>query len=226
MKLKLDNRPITEISSGCLVVAFSEKGPLTPSAGALDEASGEFVELVNLSDQPRDAAGLVLSDGDSVDVLIGYQGGPTVIDPGGYGLILDPDYADEYTIPGAAVLLTVASSTTLGNGLATTEWHDDHWAAFLQIEPDLVGFAAAEVRDVDAFDRTGSLGQLERFLQAGQPLLRIDVKNLGLDVRVQFPAPVEILERRDLVLDRKTNQQDRTDVPIDSQNHRGLRGPV
>jgi leucyl aminopeptidase len=43
MKLKLDNRPITEISSGCLVVAFSEKGPLTPSASALDEASDGLI---------------------------------------------------------------------------------------------------------------------------------------------------------------------------------------
>ena len=43
MKLKLDNRPITEIPSSCLVVAFSEEGPLTPSAKALDEARGGLI---------------------------------------------------------------------------------------------------------------------------------------------------------------------------------------
>ncbi len=90
-------------------------------ANPLDEATGEFVELYNFGPDPVDVAGFILTDGDATDTLVGYQGGATLLLPGDYGVILDPDYADQYTLPGAAVLLTVASTATLGNGLATTD---------------------------------------------------------------------------------------------------------
>ncbi len=91
-------------------------------ANPIDEATGEFVELLNIGDQPIDAAGLVLSDGDATDVLAGYLGGPTVIDPGAYALVLDPDYSGQYDpLPAGAVLLSVASTATLGNGLSTSD---------------------------------------------------------------------------------------------------------
>lgn len=87
----------------------------------IDESTGEFVELYNYGSGSVDAAGLVIWDGDAIDELVGYQGGSTVIPAGGYAVILDPDYANEYTIEAGAVLLTVASSTTIGNGLSTSD---------------------------------------------------------------------------------------------------------
>ncbi len=89
-------------------------------ANALDEDTGEFVELFNAGAEPIDAAGLVLSDGDATDVLLGFGGGPSVIPPGGYAVILDPEYAGEYALPGGVVRLQ-PDDTTLGSGLATAD---------------------------------------------------------------------------------------------------------
>jgi len=86
----------------------------------MDEATGEYVELVNVGSVAVDAAGLVLSDGDAVDVVVGWKGGPTAVVAGGYAVILDKDYAGQYQIPGQSVLLTVGDKT-LGNGLAVND---------------------------------------------------------------------------------------------------------
>lgn len=88
-------------------------------ANALDEDTGEFVELFNAGDAPVDAAGLVIDDGDATDTLEAF-GGDTIIPAGGYALILDPEYADEYDIPPDTVLLR-PDDTTVGSGLATTD---------------------------------------------------------------------------------------------------------
>lgn len=90
-------------------------------ANPLDETAGEFVELLNTGADPVDLAGFILSDGDSSDVLAGWQGGGTTLNPGQYAVVLDPDYAGGYDIPAEALLLTVASSSTLGNGLANSD---------------------------------------------------------------------------------------------------------
>lgn len=86
----------------------------------VDEDTGEFVELFNEGNQAVDAAGLVISDGDATDVLGAYPGSGTLIPAGGYALILDPEYAGEYTIPSGTILLA-PQNTTIGNGLATTD---------------------------------------------------------------------------------------------------------
>jgi competence ComEA-like helix-hairpin-helix protein len=87
----------------------------------VDEDTGEFVELYNQGSQAVDAAGLVISDGDATDVLGAFPGSSTTLIPaGGYALILDPEYAGEYTIPAGTVLLA-PQNTTIGNGLATTD---------------------------------------------------------------------------------------------------------
>ncbi len=90
-------------------------------ANPIDEGTGEFIELYNYGDQAVDAAGLIIWDGDATDVLSGYQGGSTIIAAGSYAVILDPDYAGEYTIAGGIRLLSVASSATIGNGLSTSD---------------------------------------------------------------------------------------------------------
>ena len=90
-------------------------------ANPVDESTGEFVELYNYGGSPMDAAGLVIDDGDSTDVLAGWQDGPTAVPAGGYAVILDPGYDGEYDIPAGAILLTVASSKTIGSGLANSD---------------------------------------------------------------------------------------------------------
>ena len=86
----------------------------------LDESTGEYVELYNAATDPVDLAGWVLSDGDAQDTITGWPGGGTVLNPGAYAVVLDKDFAGEYTLPGEALLLTVGNSK-LGNGVSTTD---------------------------------------------------------------------------------------------------------
>jgi hypothetical protein len=103
-------------------VSSASAGPKKPlaitevMANPLDEDTGEFIEIYNRGIEPVDAAGLLFSDGDAVDVLVGWQGGPTSIPAGGYAVILDREYAGEYDIPSGAVRLTTPD-TTIGSGL-------------------------------------------------------------------------------------------------------------
>ncbi len=99
----------------CAAVIISEV-----MANADDEDTGEFIELYNAGDSDVDLAGLVLSDGDDIDVLQGYDGGSTVLAPGGFAVVLDAEYAGEYGIDSAAILLTTGD-TTLGNSLAVND---------------------------------------------------------------------------------------------------------
>ena len=90
-------------------------------ANPLDEKTGEFIELLNFGPDPIDVGGWVLSDGDATDTLASWDGGTTVLEPGAYAIVLDPDYAGQYDIPATTILLTVGSSGTLGNGLANND---------------------------------------------------------------------------------------------------------
>jgi parallel beta-helix repeat protein len=89
-------------------------------ANPVDESRGEFVEVFNLGDTAVDLAGLILSDGDARDVLVAFGGGTTVLAPGAYGVIVDPDYTSGYDLPAGVTTVTVGN-TTLGNGLTTTD---------------------------------------------------------------------------------------------------------
>ena len=89
-------------------------------ANAASEASGEFVELRNVTDEPREAGGLVIGDGDKTDVLVAWAGSATVVEAGAYAVVLDPDYDDVYDIPPGTVLLTT-SDKGIGNGLAIND---------------------------------------------------------------------------------------------------------
>jgi hypothetical protein len=100
-------------------------------ANPLDEDTGEFVELHNWGDVPVDVSDWRLADlGDSNDVLLDYTGPHdwgrwgTVVPPGGFALIVDPEYAGEYgpffqahADSTKVVLLTIGLDTTIGNGL-------------------------------------------------------------------------------------------------------------
>ncbi len=89
-------------------------------ANALDEDTGEFVEIYNAGWDTIDLAGLLITDGDEVDTIASYDGGTTELAPGGYALVLDAEYAGEYTIDSSVVLLTT-EDTTLGNALSVSD---------------------------------------------------------------------------------------------------------
>jgi parallel beta-helix repeat protein len=89
-------------------------------ANALDEDTGEFVELFNSGADSVDLAGLILSDGDQDDTLTAYEGGSTVLPSGGFALIIDVEYAGEYTLDSSVILVTT-EDTTLGNSLSVAD---------------------------------------------------------------------------------------------------------
>ncbi len=103
-------------------------------ANALDEDTGEFVELFNWGDAPVDVLGWRLADAaDTNDTVLDYTathdwGMPgTAIPAGGCALIVDPEYAGEYGSFLRAhadctkvVLLTIGLDTTVGNGLTNS----------------------------------------------------------------------------------------------------------
>ena len=90
-------------------------------ASPLSETTGEFIELYNFGTDPVELEGMVLSDGDTTDVITGWQGGATSIAAGQFAVIIDPDYDGAYNIATGALWLTVATSSTLGNGLAVND---------------------------------------------------------------------------------------------------------
>lgn len=89
-------------------------------ANADNEDTGEFVELYNSGADSVDLAGLVLTDGDEIDTLTAYNGGDTVLPSGGFALIIDAEYAGEYTIDSSVILVTT-TDTTLGNSFSVSD---------------------------------------------------------------------------------------------------------
>lgn len=104
-------------------VSSASSGPKAPlvitevMTNAVDEDTGEFIEIYNRGIDPVDAAGLILSDGDAVDVIGAFDDGDTLIPGGDYALILDAEYAGEYDIPAGVTLLSTQDST-LGSSLS------------------------------------------------------------------------------------------------------------
>ncbi len=84
------------------------------------ESTGEFIEIANVGQDPQDLLGLLITDGDQTDTIQAWNAGTTVVPAGGYGVILDPDYAGQYTIPVGATVVTVGNAN-LGNGLSTND---------------------------------------------------------------------------------------------------------
>ena len=90
-------------------------------ANADDEDTGEFIEIYNNGYDTVDLAGLIISDGDENDTLQAYGKSGTELSPGEYAVILDAEYADEYSLDGAEVLLTTGD-TTMGNNSLRNDW--------------------------------------------------------------------------------------------------------
>ena len=92
----------------------------------------EFIEVYNIGTGAVDLKGWSITDFDASDSLrafVEFTGnGNTVISPGHFGIILDPEYIDSgdgtyfmpYNIPDSCVILTV-QNTTIGNGLSNND---------------------------------------------------------------------------------------------------------
>ncbi len=75
----------------------------------------EFVEIVNLGDQPIDLNGWALGDSLDVDALL-FPYGESVLSPGQFAVILDPGYFDhahiyDALIPDSALVLTIEDAS-------------------------------------------------------------------------------------------------------------------
>ena len=106
----------------------------------LPEDRNEFVELYNVGDSAIDLLDWTISDGDAVDRLRAWTDssilnpeslliGTTLLDPGRYAVVLDPEYTDTAALGGyeqpyrfgpGALILTVGN-TTIGDGLTTND---------------------------------------------------------------------------------------------------------
>ncbi len=89
-------------------------------ANAADEDTGEFVEIFNSGADSVDLAGLVLSDGDEDDILTAYDGGSTVVPSGGFAVVVDAEYANEYSWDSSVIVVTT-EDTTLGNSFSVSD---------------------------------------------------------------------------------------------------------
>ncbi|MCY3556165.1 MAG: lamin tail domain-containing protein [Gemmatimonadetes bacterium] len=98
------------------------------------ESTGEFVELYNAGNEPVDLEGWLLGDSRDVNDTITDFTGPhdaglagTVLEPGAFALVVDPDYEGEYNDrimaegdPTRLLILTIKGDRTLGNGLGNS----------------------------------------------------------------------------------------------------------
>jgi len=130
-------------------------------ANALDEDTGEFIELYNSGTTPVDVAGwglFVLSDNN--DFLRDYTKANdwgtngTIIPAGGYALVVDPEYAGEYNAylntyvdPLNVVMLEIGADTGLGDGELTNLGD----TIFLN---DTLGYTASYTWTADAGEET------------------------------------------------------------------------
>ena len=106
----------------------------------MPEDRNEFVELYNPTDTVVDMNEWTISDGDAVDVLTAWTDssilnagslrlGTTLLDPGRYAVVLDPEYTDTaalggYVQPyrfGEGTLIITVGNTTIGDGLTATD---------------------------------------------------------------------------------------------------------
>jgi hypothetical protein len=91
-------------------------------ANADSESTGEFIELYNAGSTDIDLLYWVVYDGDAVDTILGFSDPfDTILGAGEYAIILDANYASDYsTIPSSALILTT-DDNTIGSGLATSD---------------------------------------------------------------------------------------------------------
>jgi len=89
-----------------------------------NENAREYVEILNLSGQTVSLEGCSIGQGDSFDKIIATQGTSWLVPPGGFALIMDPDYfsaGELYAgIPDSTLFFTVPDKAIGSGGLSNT----------------------------------------------------------------------------------------------------------
>jgi hypothetical protein len=89
-----------------------------------NENAREFVEILNRSAEPVSLEGCLIGQGDSFDKIILVNGSAWTVPPGGFALIMDPDYfsaGEPYSgIPDSTPFFTVPDKAIGTGGLSNT----------------------------------------------------------------------------------------------------------
>ncbi|MBU0661816.1 lamin tail domain-containing protein [Patescibacteria group bacterium] len=98
---------------------------LANQTGTEGAGEGEIVEILNFGDRSVDLAGMFLQSGPnlmslSLDGLVAWSGGPTVLVPGAFAVVVDPQYDGRFTFPSGTVLMTIDDSSFGSSSLTTT----------------------------------------------------------------------------------------------------------
>jgi len=128
-------------SSPGIIITEVMANPRGTNGAHMPEDRNEFIEIYNRAREAIDLYNYRIDDGDAVDLLCAWQDSsildrnPNVIinttwlRPGGYAVILDPEYTDPeaeggdiqpYRFGEQTLILTVGN-TTIGNGLANND---------------------------------------------------------------------------------------------------------
>ncbi|MGQ9708308.1 MAG: lamin tail domain-containing protein [bacterium] len=129
------------ISANGIIISEVMANPKGGSGAQMPEDRNEFIEVFNAGTEAIDLYNYRIDDGDAIDFLIAYRDSvilelnPNVIigtnwlRPGGYAVILDPEYTSPeakggYIQPyrfGDSTLILTVGNTTIGNGLANND---------------------------------------------------------------------------------------------------------
>jgi hypothetical protein len=89
-----------------------------------DENAREYVELINLSEEPVSLEGFIIGDGTGFDAIIPAQENQWTVPAGSFALIVDPDYFDSGElyegIPPDTPLFTVGDKAIGSRGLSNS----------------------------------------------------------------------------------------------------------
>ena len=154
----------------------------------VSESKGEFVELYNAGDVPIDLDGWSLGDTRDINDTIADFTGPydvglsgTVLGPGAYALVVDPDYEGGYGgrivaggEPASLLMLTIKGDRTLGNGLGNSA--------------DLV-FIKKDDITIDRFEWTESAGGNGISWERRRFDLAVDASNLSPSMHPDGSTP-------------------------------------
>jgi len=112
-----------------LIISNSSPGQVVSNEIMFDplfsDRTDEFIEIINISDSESfDLEGWTIQDQDGSDTIIS-SGQGTLLEPGQYGLILDPDYfAESHTydhlIPEHTLIITINGATFGSRGLSNS----------------------------------------------------------------------------------------------------------
>jgi hypothetical protein len=155
----IEKNPASVVGKRLLLTEIMANQGGTETGGA-----GEFIELINAGESTVDLHNMWIAvgtqDAPAYDQLQSFRIGTTMLLPGAYAVIVDPNYDDRYSFPTGTVLVTVGDAAFGSGGIATTH--------------------RVTLYDVALYD-LGASNQLDQFLCPSDPgdgvsLYRISLK--------------------------------------------------